>query len=286
MYRWKKYIPVSQRLERGMKKIKKLKKSPQPIKIEGRAIAKKFWGKKWCEHLESFSDYTNRLPRGRTYVRNGSVCHLEIKKGCVSAYVIGGSLYNVEVTITTLAENKWKLIKDKTRGQVSSLLELLTGKISNSVMEVVADHEKGLFPCEGEIKLSCDCPDWADMCKHIAAVLYGIGSRLDTQPDLLFLLRGVDASELISTSLKTVTTETDDLLEDEGLSDLFDIDFEEPETPLTGLQVKELRLKMNLSVVEFAEIMHVTPQTIYRWEKTKDVLKLRKESKDALSKLA
>jgi len=170
----------------------------RPIEIDGRKITKTFWGQAWCDHMESLGDFANRLPRGRTYVRNGSVCHLAIKKGCVTAMVSGSSLYNIEVKIGVLPKTKWAKVKSRCAGQIGSLLELLQGHLSDKVMDVVTDSRSGLFPLSKEIHLSCSCPDWATMCKHVAAVLYGVGARLDEQPDLLFLLRGVKHDELIS----------------------------------------------------------------------------------------
>jgi len=170
----------------------------EPVEIEGRSIARSFWGKAWCEHLESFGDYSNRLPRGRKYVRHGSVCHLDIDKGRVDAMVAGSEMYNVEIDISTLDKKKWAVIKHSCTGKIGSLIELLQGKLSDEIMTIVTDRQEGLFPLPGEIKYSCDCPDWARMCKHIAAVIYGIGARLDSRPELLFLLRGVDHQELVS----------------------------------------------------------------------------------------
>ncbi len=170
----------------------------QPVTIEGRKIATSFWGEGWCDHMESFSDFANRLPRGRTYVRNGSVCHLAVSKGAIEAKVSGSELYTVEVKIKTLPGAKWTAIKGRCSGQISSLLELLQGKLSDHVMEVVTDHKEGLFPLPGEMSFRCSCPDSAHMCKHVAAVLYGIGARLDDKPELLFTLRGVNHDELIA----------------------------------------------------------------------------------------
>jgi uncharacterized Zn finger protein len=187
-----------------MSKLSKAGMDIQPIVIEGRTIARTFWGKAWCTHLESFSDYSNRLPRGRTYVRNGSVCHLEIERGAIQAIVSGSRLYNVTVTIEGLRAKKWNTVKRKCSGSIGSLLELLQGKLSEGVMEVVTDRGNGLFPRPAEISLGCDCPDWAVMCKHVAAVLYGVGARLDEKPELLFLLRGVDHEELITTEVGLV----------------------------------------------------------------------------------
>ena len=148
-------------------------------------------------HLESFSDYANRLPRGRTYVRNGSVCHLAVDQGKIAAKVRVGAL-QLWIKIKTLPAKKWKAIKPRSPGKIGSLLDLLQGKLSGQVMEVVTDRNEGLFPLPGEISLKCSCPDWAVMCKHVAAVLYGVGARLDQKPELLFKLRGVDHEELIA----------------------------------------------------------------------------------------
>jgi uncharacterized Zn finger protein len=200
-YDWKPYVPVAERRRRAMKKMDALRKKGvevQPVEIEGRKIAKTFWGEAWCNHLESFSDYENRLPRGRTYVRNGSVCHLAIDKGQIEAKVSGSELYTVRIAIKTLPPRKWKEVKRRCTGQIGSLIELLEGNLSDQVMEVVTDRQKGLFPLPGEISLNCSCPDWASMCKHVAAVLYGVGARLDHKPELLFKLRGVDHEELIA----------------------------------------------------------------------------------------
>jgi uncharacterized Zn finger protein len=233
---WGRYIPVAERRAKAKQQINKLRKKGkdiQPVEIDGRKIARSFWGKGWCDHLESFSDYENRLPRGRTYVRNGSVCHLEIHSGHVEAMVAGSSLYKISIAITKLKPAAWKSIKEKCVGQVGSMLELLQGKLSDQVMAVVSDQKEGLFPKPDEIQLSCNCPDWAVMCKHVASALYGVGSRLDTQPELLFLLRGVDAQELIATELALPDTPVDaaaDTLDDEQLSGIFGIDLD-TETP-------------------------------------------------------
>lgn len=198
-YGWGRYVPVHQRRAKAAKELEKMRKKGanlQPVTITGRTIASTFWGKAWCEHLEKFSDYENRLPRGRTYVRNGSVCHLDVRRGGIEAKVIGSSLYTVKITIKTLPDAKWTRIRKQCAGRIGSMLELLQGRLSGEVMAVVTDRDEGLFPLPNEIELKCSCPDWADMCKHVAAVLYGVGARLDSSPDLLFLLRGVDHTAL------------------------------------------------------------------------------------------
>ncbi|MFH1893739.1 MAG: helix-turn-helix domain-containing protein [Candidatus Zixiibacteriota bacterium] len=242
-------MPVAVRRERALKKMEKLRKKGldiKPVEIEGRKIARTFWGEAWCDHLESFSDYENRLPRGRTYVRNGSVCHLEIAKGEVNAMVSGSELYTVKVAIKILPPKKWKDVKRRCAGQIGSLLELLQGRLSKNVMSVVTDRNNGLFPLPGEIGLHCSCPDWAVMCKHVAAVLYGVGARLDEKPELLFLLRGVDHEELISAEVgvaaaAAVTKGGRRHIEDDALADVFGIEMSEEVAPAKAKLLPRLK---------------------------------------------
>ena len=196
----------------------------EPVTIQGLKIARSFWGKAWCEHLESFSDIYNRLERGRTYARNGSVLHLAVAPGQIEALVSGSSLYDVRIRIDDLAPQLWKSIQEKCAGQVATMLELLQGKFSSQVMKVVTDRHTGLFPQPAQIHLKCSCPDGARMCKHVAAVLYGMGNRLDDQPELLFRLRGVDPAELFSFGLHLPQARDAELLPDDQLADLFGID--------------------------------------------------------------
>ena len=160
------------------------------------------------------------------------MCHLDIQPGHIEAIVSGSELYNISIDIKKLPPATWKSIKANCTGKSGTMLELLQGKFSDEVMKVVTDRSAGLFPLPGEIVLDCDCPDWAVMCKHVAAVLYGVGHRLDTDPGLLFTLRGVDPEELIS--LAPVLPESGDTagvhtLADDALGDIFGIDFEEGE---------------------------------------------------------
>ena len=228
--KWRRYVPVAERRAKARREMNKLRKKGQdiqPIEIEGRTIARSFWGKRWCQHLESFSDYANRLPRGRTYVRNGSVCHLAIRTGRIDAIVAGSELYDVTIRIDKLKAAVWKSVKSRCSGQIGSMLELLQGKLSREVMSVVTDRERGLFPRPGEIRFDCTCPDWASMCKHVASVLYGVGSRLDDRPESLFLLRGVDTAELIATEMTLPgDAGTDDVLADDALAGIFGIDLD------------------------------------------------------------
>jgi uncharacterized Zn finger protein len=198
---WGDYVSVAEKRRRSELKLRKLQKKGQavaPVRIEGRKIATSFWGESWCANLERYSDYENRLPRGRSYVRNGSVLDLQIAKGEVLALVSGSDLYKIRVTIAPVAARRWKGICRDCAGSIDSLVELLRGRLAKAVMDRVCREGDGLFPSPVEIKLSCSCPDWADMCKHVAAVLYGVGARLDQRPELLFVLRGVDEKELLA----------------------------------------------------------------------------------------
>jgi len=252
---WRPYVPVWKRRAQAQTKMDALRKKGvdiQPVRIDGRKIAKTFWGEAWCDHLESFSDYENRLPRGRTYVRNGSVCHLEIKQGEILAKVSGSELYQVHIEIETLPAKKWTAIKARCAGQVGSLLELLQGKLSSHVMQVVTDRKEGLFPLPGEISLKCSCPDWAVMCKHVAAVMYGVGARLDQKPELLFQLRGVDHEELIAADAEAAVSAATSRgkskrLAGGELADVFgiDLDTSEPSAATTRRTRKKAPAKVS-----------------------------------------
>lgn len=231
---WPRYVPVAERRAAAAKEVAKLKKKGQefnPVVIPGRQIANTFWGKAWCNNLESYSDFANRLPRGRTYVRNGSVVDLQVKKGEINALVSGSSIYKVHIAIAPTPEKKWKTIVSTCAGKIDSLIELLQGKFSKSVMETIASKQSGLFPHPEEIKLNCSCPDYATLCKHVAATLYAVGTRLDEKPEELFVLRHSDHHELIQAAetigkFKPKTSKK--ALDDTDLSKLFGIEMGEP----------------------------------------------------------
>jgi uncharacterized Zn finger protein len=235
-FEWPPYVPVAERRRQAERKLAKLRKHGQavaPVKIEGRTIASSFWGKSWCTNLERYSDYETRLPRGRSYVRNGSVLDLQISKGKVEAMVAGSSLYKIKITIAPVTPARWKAICRDCAGAVDSLVELLQGRLSKAVMERVCREGDGLFPMPGEINLSCSCPDWADMCKHVAAALYGAGARLDEKPQLLFVLRGVDESELLAAAGQDLARTTAvpgaaKILDENDVAALFGLEMAEP----------------------------------------------------------
>lgn len=327
-YGWQPYVPVAKRRAQATKKIHALRKQGidiQPVNIEGRSIAKTFWGKAWCQHIALFSDYDNRLPRGRTYVRNGAVCHLNIRQGEIEAIVSGSALYNVTGKIKPLSAKRWKKIKTACAGHVGSLLELLQGKLSDNIMTVVTDPKQGLFPQITELDLSCDCLDWADMCKHIAAVLYGIGARLDTTPEMLFALRGVDHHELINNDVHLPSSTSRRRIAG-NVSDVFGITFDEEQPVLqpskarakkksapkkslpvkdkvakpksrvlktktrtafkpTAATVRRLRKILQMNKSQFATLLGVSPSTITQWEQGHGRLVLKASSHEALARV-
>jgi uncharacterized Zn finger protein len=169
----------------------------EPIAISGRAMVESFWAQSWCKNLESYADFAHRLARGRSYARSGAVIDLQIAAGRIDARVSGTRLYTVEIGIAPLPAARWEKLARACTGRIGSLVSLLRGQLPDEVMRAVTDREGGLFPEPRQLKISCSCPDWATVCKHVAACLYGVGVRLDTRPDLLFVLRGVDAQDLV-----------------------------------------------------------------------------------------
>lgn len=229
---WKPYVSAAERRRRATREIDKRKKQGHPVSpviIEGRTIVKTFWGKAWCENLERYSDFANRLPRGRTYVRNGSVIDLQIAPGTIHALVSGSKIYKVVVKVTPVSKARWKSLCADCAGAIDSLVELLQGRFSTGVMERICRQNTGLFPSPKEIQLSCTCPDWADMCKHVSAVLYGIGVRFDEHPELLFRLHALNEEELIAKAGEALPLAREQpsgskMLGSEDLSALFGLD--------------------------------------------------------------
>ena len=234
-FEWRPYVSVAARRHKAAQAMAKLSKKGHPVSpvvISGRTIAHTFWGKAWCDNLEGYSDYANRLPRGRTYVRNGSVVDLQIAPGKVTAMVSGSDIYRIGVTVAAVPKARWNAICKDCTGAIDSLVELLQGRFSKGVMERICQQKAGLFPSPAEITLACSCPDWASMCKHVAAVLYGIGARLDEQPGLLFKLREVNEQDLIARAgadlpLSKKGPAATKLLVADGLSDIFGLDMAE-----------------------------------------------------------
>ena len=176
------YLSIGARRARALPEMLRLRERGvhvQPIETTGQTIARHFWGRRWCDRLDSFSGYDDRLPLGRTLVRNGSVCHLEIRPGVVEAMVAGSALFRVVVRIRTTEPTAWRAIVRACAGRVGSLPELLRGALPDGAIEAVADSDRGLLPKRREIDPHCGCADGTALCRHAAAALYGVGLRLD-----------------------------------------------------------------------------------------------------------
>lgn len=236
-FRFRPYVPVAQRRHQAARLAAQARERGEPldpVRIAGRRIATTAWGCAWCDHIEAFSDYANRLPRGRTYVRNGSVLHLEIRRGEIRSQVMGTDLYKQRIEIAPCRPEVWKRVRRRCAGSIGSLIELLEGRIASEVMASMTTERDGLLPDLKHVRMACSCPDWAALCKHLAAVLYGVGARLDDRPELLFALRGVDPADLVDgaarpgrgrkASAGTPTVEGD-------LSSVFGIELEEVAPP-------------------------------------------------------
>ena len=234
------------RASERLRKLKKEGKEVVPVEpISGNRIAKTFWGKAWCENLLHYSDFENRMPRGRKYVRTGSVVHLAVEPGLVRALVNGTDLYEISVRIAALPEARWKSVRTECAGEIGSLVELLSGRPPQRVMEIVSRPGEGLFPSPDEIALDCSCPDWAEMCKHAAAAMYGIGARLDHDPGQLFTLRGVSADDLVGAAVEAAAAPAaGEALASEDLGALFGVEIEtEPQSGDAERPVKKAARK-------------------------------------------
>ena len=227
---WAPYVPVAKRrkqAERIVNKLRRAGKTVTPVIIEGRQIATTFWGKAWCKNLEAYRDYAYRLERGRSCARHGQIVDLQMQQGKITALVNGANLYQVTITIIEISETDWKAICDDCSSGIDSLVDLLKGQFSKAVMERICRQDEGLFPKPTEICFACNCLDHASMCKHVAGTLYGVGARLDHEPELLFQLRGVNADDLIAQVDPTTPfsdMDPDKTLADNDLSALFGLD--------------------------------------------------------------
>jgi len=290
------YVSVAEKKERNAEMAAKLARKNanlKPVVITGRKIANTFWGKAWCDNVESYQDYENRLPRGRSYVRSGAVIDLQIATGKVTALVAGSarSPYKISIEIKPLANARWETLKQKCVGKIASLLALAQGKLPGEILEEFCDRETGLFPSPKEIKTDCSCPDWAELCKHLAAVLYGIGARLDEDPKLFFTLRGIDENELVGTDVvDTLTAGVASEIAPENLEHVFGMEFDSladavpanvpvPKTrPAAGKEtrsavewtperIRALRMERGLSQAEFGKLCGTTQPIISQWER-------------------
>lgn len=237
---WPAYVTVAERrreAERAVEALRKKGRKVAPVTLEGRAIASTFWGRAWCDNLDRYRDYANRIERGRSYLRNGAVVDLQIAPGAVSALVSGSELYQVKVTVAATPAKLWQRICADCAGGIDTLVELLQGRFAKGVMERICREGDGLFPKLAEIRFACSCPDSASLCKHVAAALLGVGARLDAQPELLFRLRGVKAEDLVAqidvtAPLGKTGPAAGKVLQSDDLSALFGLDMGDGAAPV------------------------------------------------------
>ncbi len=240
------YMSVGQKKARGIlalaKLLKKSKRKAEPVAIghRKRQLTTTFWGQAWSDNLERYADLANRLPRGRTYLRNGSVLDLAIAAGRVEAYVAGSELYRVTIGIAPMAKTRWRHVVSRCTGRIGSLVGLLRGELSDDVLAVLTHAKEGLFPEPRQMTLDCSCPDSAAVCKHVAAVLYGVGIRLDARPELFFVLRQVDQAELLSSATAGAVSRARPAagkrIADDRLSAVFGIELEDAPPVPAGAQ--------------------------------------------------
>jgi uncharacterized Zn finger protein len=243
--RWAPYVPVADRIKNGARHAAKLGKKGRALtpvipSVRGRKLAATFWGRAWCDNLAAYAALSNRLDRGRRYLRHGLVIDLQIEPGAVRALVSGSEIYEIRVGIKPMPPERWKAVVKACAGKIDSVVELLAGRFDESVMAHVCRQGTGLFPAPAEITYQCSCPDGSGghwLCKHVAATLYGIGVRLDDDPEMLFRLRQVAHADLLARATARLASPdaakrtTRRGIADDRLSAVFGIDLEAGPTP-------------------------------------------------------
>ena len=236
------YVSKAQQQQYASKSSLKLEKTLgrklEPIILTSSKLATSWWGIMWNKNLERYATFSNRIGRGKTYVRNGLVIDFQIKYGEVNAYVQGTrkAPYKVTVSIDNINSKIVEKIKLSCQGKIETMEQLLEGSFSKDLADIFMVEGVGLFPEPKEIHFGCSCPDWTDCCKHVSAVLYAIGSKLDVNPSLFFTLRGLDLDDFLK---DVIINKTDNLLEkgkncnskriikEKNINDLFQINIED-----------------------------------------------------------
>ena len=223
---------IRSRAEKTANTAKKKGQELHPVSVSGRSITQTWWGNAWCRNLERYADYASRIGRGRSYVRSGAVVDLQIQKGIISASVQGSrrTPYQVRIEISPLEETRRTYILSRCARKIENLESLLAGDFPKELQALFTGKD-GLFPASREIRFQCSCPDWASMCKHVAAALYGVGVRLDETPLLFFELRGIEVQQFIDVAvtnrveamLQNAKKGSSRILPDQELSQLFGI---------------------------------------------------------------
>ncbi|TDD18652.1 hypothetical protein E1218_25585, partial [Kribbella turkmenica] len=170
-----------------------------------------WWGRAWLEALEQRARLDpNRLSRGRSYARRGSVLDLTVSPGEVEAFVQGSRVtpYQVTVRIRAFTTAEWDAVLDVVSAQIGRVAALLDGELPPEVVDDVHAAGLDLLPGAGEVLTNCSCPDFAVPCKHSAAVCYLIADALDDDPFALLLLRGRPRDDLLTAlrSRRSTTT--------------------------------------------------------------------------------
>ncbi|MFU8819801.1 MAG: hypothetical protein ACNA74_08790, partial [Desulfurivibrio sp.] len=238
------YVPVAEKEAKaaaGLERLRKSRPDLQPVILPGKTLARTWWGKGWNSNLERYADYSNRIGRGRAYLRHGAVLDLVIEAGEIRSLVQGSRRkpYEVVVAIKPIKAGRWAALKKQCRGMIEALPDLLAGRFPAELAGIFMAPGSGLFPAPAEIGFHCSCPDWASMCKHVAATLYGIGARLDEEPALFFKLRQVEMAELISGAIEESSSrllarsarKSHRVMEGGDLGELFGIELAEPVAP-------------------------------------------------------
>ena len=277
---------IARTSKKSLSEAKKKGRDYHPVVITGRKIAKTWWGQSWCSNLERYADYSNRLPRGRSYVLHGAVVDLVLEPGHALAKVQGSSLYKVEICFDPLDSKKEKELSSACSAQIQNIEELLSGSFPERLKEQFFARD-ALFPAPRQIHFSCSCPDWASMCKHVAAVMYGIGARLDEEPIRFFDLRGIQVDDFIARAveskvesmLKNAACKSSRILSYDHLEGLFGLDIEAPsvltrpevpdctEMPETSASVRESILgsgctdKIKRNLLHLYDSLHGAPFT-------------------------
>jgi len=282
------YVSVARKKSKAEKALKRLRKNNpniKPVTINGRAIARTWWGKSWNKNLESYADYFNRIGRGRSYVRHNGVLDLQIKSGFIESLVQGtrSTPYKVKVEIKAIKKSIWDDLKKASQGEFGSLQELFEGKLPESLSKIFTNKKTGLFPSPKEISFDCSCPDWADMCKHVAATLYGIGARLDVEPELFFTLRNVNMKDLITGAikgkagdlLKRAKKKTSKVIDDADISEIFGIDID-----IDTVSNKQSKKKtVNKALKKITKKVQSTKKSSSKKRKTKTTTPAKKKLK-------
>lgn len=223
---------LKERASSSITKAGKKGKNYEPVQVSGRKICQHWWGQAWCENLEQYADYASRIDRGKRYVRSGAVVDLQIQNGKIEAKVQGSQRapYKVEIMISPLSKERCQEIEEKCGKRIANMESLIQGDFPDEMKELFIG-EKGLFPTPREIYFHCSCPDWAVMCKHVAAAMYGIGVKVDQNPFYFFRLRGIDVESFIRVAvankvesmLANAELPSKRILETEDVTDLFGV---------------------------------------------------------------